>query len=133
MASTAGASAPAGNTTTTTPRGTAAAAGAPAGTTAAGAVIPPAPGGPPPPPPPPPPSLFPSSYSEYYTLRRDLDPPLDTVMDAFKSTPCNDPTVAVKTHDELNQDLIGSRDLTHHRYVMLSRTDRRLIVVHRLS
>jgi hypothetical protein len=37
--------------------------------------------------------------------------------------------VAIKTHDELNQDLIGSRDSTHH---MLSRTDRQLIVIHQL-
>jgi hypothetical protein len=39
-----------------------------------------------------------------------------------------------KTHDKLNIELIGSRDSTHHGYVMLSsRTDRHLIIVHRLS
>jgi hypothetical protein len=109
----------------------------PAGTTTG------APGGPPPgggaPPPPPPLNLggsghvLPKTYLEYYTHRRDLDPPLENVMDAFKSTTRNDPQVAVKAHAELNSDLISTRDSTHHGYVMLASTDKRLIVAHRLS
>ena len=71
---------------------------------------------------------------DYYTLRRDLDPPLVlNVMDAFKSTTCNDPQVAIKMHDELNLDLISTRDSTHHGYVMLARTDKQLVVVHRIA
>jgi hypothetical protein len=70
---------------------------------------------------------------EYYTIRRDLDPPLINVMDAFKSTTCNDPQVAIMTHDEFNRDLISTWDLTHHSYVMLAWTDKRLVVVHRLT
>jgi hypothetical protein len=55
------------------------------------------------------------------------------MMDAFQSTTQSGPTVAIKPHNELNSDLIGSRDSTHHGYAMLSRTDRQLVVVHRLS
>jgi hypothetical protein len=76
---------------------------------------------------------LPGNYIEYYTLRRNLDPPLLNVMDAFKCTARNGPLVAVKTHDELNADLISTQDSTHHGYVMLARTDKRLVVVHRLA
>lgn len=89
-------------------------------------------------PPPPPPlggtgNTLPGNYVEYYTLRRDLDPPLANVMDAFESTTRSNPQVAVKTHAELNAELISTRDSTHHGYVMLAQTDKRLVVVHRLS
>ena len=76
---------------------------------------------------------LPKSYLEYYTLRRDFDPPLEGVMDAFKSGQRNDPQLVVKTHDELNTKLILTRDSTNHGYVMLAKTDKRLVVVHRLS
>jgi hypothetical protein len=92
-------------------------------------------GGQPPPPPPQgrPGNPLPGSYVEYYTLRRDLDLPLLNVMDAFQSTARNDPQVAIKTHVELNADLISTRDSTHHGYVMLAQTDKQLVVVHRLA
>lgn len=86
-------------------------------------------GGQPPPPPPPPPQ----GGNGNPLPRRDLDPPLENVMDAFKSDQRNDPQVAVKMHDKLNTELIGTRDSTHHGYVMLAKTDKRLVVVHRLS
>jgi hypothetical protein len=70
------------------------------------------------------------SYLEYYTHRQDLDPPLTNVMDMFKSTTRNDPQAAILTHDELNAELVSTRDSTHHGYVMLAKTDRQLIVVH---
>jgi hypothetical protein len=78
-------------------------------------------------------NVLPKTYVEYYTHRRDLDPSLENVMDAFKSTTRNDAQVAVKTHAELNSDLISTRDSTHHGYVMLASTDKQLIVAHRLS
>jgi hypothetical protein len=78
-------------------------------------------------------ALAPANYKEYYTLRRDLDPPLDSVMDAFKSADRNDPTVAIKTHDELNTELLQTCDSSHHGYVLLAKTNGRLIVAHRLS
>jgi hypothetical protein len=53
-------------------------------------------------------NLLPGSYVEYYTLRRNLDPSLLNVMDAFQSTAPNDPQVAIKTHVELNADLIST-------------------------
>jgi hypothetical protein len=54
-------------------------------------------------------------------------------MDAFKTEDRNDPTVAIKTHDDLNAELLQTRDSTHHGYVLLAKTDSRLIVAHRLS
>jgi hypothetical protein len=45
-------------------------------------------------------------------------------MDAFKSTTHNDPQIAIKTHDELNSELVSTHDSTHHGYVMLARMDK---------
>jgi hypothetical protein len=78
-------------------------------------------------------SLFGIPVNLDYTLRRDLEPPLDSVMDAFKSEDQNDPTIAFKTHDDLNADLLQTQDSTHHDYVLLAKSDSRLIVIHRLS
>ena len=78
-------------------------------------------------------ALAPTNYQEYYMLRRDLDPPLDSVMGAFKSSDRNDPTVAIKTHEDLNAELLQTRDSTHHGYVLLAKSNSRLIVAHRLS
>ena len=54
-------------------------------------------------------------------------------MDAIKCTTQNDPQVVIMTHNELNVELISTRDSMHHSYVMLARTDKQLIVTHRLS
>jgi hypothetical protein len=78
-------------------------------------------------------SLTPKNYKEYYTLRRDLDPALDSVMDAFKSADRNDPTATINNHDDLNTELLQTRDSTHHGYVLLAKSYNRLIIAHRLS
>jgi hypothetical protein len=52
---------------------------------------------------------------------------------AFKSADQNDPTVAIKTHDYLNTQLLQTWDSTHHGYVILAKSDSQRIVAHRLS
>jgi hypothetical protein len=94
------------------------------------------PGGAPPPPPPPggQGNLILASYSKYYTLRRDLDPPLAGVMDLFKSVaPWLDPQARISTYNELNDVVLDTKDSMHHGYVMLSKTDTKIILVHHLS
>jgi hypothetical protein len=54
-------------------------------------------------------------------------------MDAFKSIRQNDPTVAIKTHDDVNTKLLQTQDSTHHGYVLLAKSNSWLIVAHQLS
>jgi hypothetical protein len=54
-------------------------------------------------------------------------------MAAIKSVDLNDPTVAIKTHDDLNTKLLQTKDSTHHGYVLLAKSDSRLNVAHHLS
>jgi hypothetical protein len=74
-------------------------------------------GGPPPPPAPVAAAVvpLPKNYREYYTLRRDLDPPLEGVMDRFQAVlPQLNPNSAVRTYDELNDEILDTKDLNHH-------------------
>jgi hypothetical protein len=41
--------------------------------------------------------------------------------------------VTVKTQRELNEEIITSRDTTHHGYVTLSKADNRLLILHRIT
>jgi hypothetical protein len=131
-------------TATTTP-------GAPDGTTAAPAaqvvaplIAPVGAGGtsrgtaPPLHPPPPPPAVvgnvLPKNCLEYYNLRRDLDPPMEGVMDMFKAAqPHMDLAAPVRTYDKLNDEILDTKDSNHHGYVMITNTDSKLLVLHRLS
>jgi hypothetical protein len=53
---------------------------------------------------------------EYYTLRRDLDPPLKGVMDMFRGAPLStDPAgMVAKTYDALNRGILDRKDSNHH-------------------
>jgi hypothetical protein len=52
-------------------------------------------------------------------------------MDMFKGAPLS--TDPAGTYDKLNDELLDTKDTNHHGYVMISKTDSRLIVMHRLS
>jgi hypothetical protein len=56
--------------------------------------------------------------------------PIEFVMDMFKTTDRNE-NLAVKSHRELNQDIVTSRDTMHHGYVTMSKTDNHLLILHR--
>jgi hypothetical protein len=55
-------------------------------------------------------------------------------MDMFKAfLPRTDPNDAVRTYDELNDLILDTKDSNHYGYVMLAKTDSKLVVLHRLS
>jgi hypothetical protein len=76
-----------------------------------------------------------ANYVESYTLRRYLEPPLEGVMDMFRGVPVSTNPVGTvaKTYDKLNEGILDTKDSNHHGYVMISKTDSRLIVLHHLS
>jgi hypothetical protein len=57
---------------------------------------------------------LPKNYLEYFTLRRDLDPPVEGVMDMFKAdTPWADSLADVRTYAKLNTKIIDTKDSNH--------------------
>jgi hypothetical protein len=69
-----------------------------------------------------------------HTTEKDLDPPLGGAMDLFKSAlPRLNLQANILIYDKLNDKILDTKDLIHHVYVMMSRTDTKIILVHRLS
>jgi hypothetical protein len=77
-------------------------------------------------------TLIPSNYREYYAVNVADNSPIEFVMDVFKAVDRNE-DLAIKSHRELNEDIVTSRDTMPHGYVSMSKTDDRLLILHRIT